>query len=340
MFLVFSEVRGNMEGKEQSVNTDVDRRDISDSEKKRKKRQGLQGNSMGDNSRENLAADKKLKRQGKVTDLYLVISETVSESSDVKSYIRHRIGDRSNVDFDIINISMKNIDDQPKCIITVRFKSSKNASEAMRLLHASNRESTSRIHCFFDKLEAEGDKSTNMKKRMKQLEMALVEVVETANSTVEKHENKITEVCKKVEDAELKIRKGISLLEFNQLKSERDALLDKKTELDRQRSEFSKYIKSMKTKLREIVSHEKFENELKEIRKSFGVECQRLSTALPMYARREDILTCVSSNQVSVILGETGSGKSTQMVQYLYQAGFAGTSYFSINFEQNIKRTR
>jgi pre-mRNA-splicing factor ATP-dependent RNA helicase DHX38/PRP16 len=44
-----------------------------------------------------------------------------------------------------------------------------------------------------------------------------------------------------------------------------------------------------------------------------------------MYARRKEITTMVTDNQVSIILGETGSGKSTQIAQYLYQAGFANS---------------
>jgi HrpA-like RNA helicase len=80
----------------------------------------------------------------------------------------------------------------------------------------------------------------------------------------------------------------------------------------------------MKTCLENLITHDKFEQEVNKIRKEFGIECRRLSVALPIYARREDILTAIRNNQVCVVLGETGSGKSTQMVQYLYQAGFAG----------------
>ena len=96
------------------------------------------------------------------------------------------------------------------------------------------------------------------------------------------------------------------------------------TELESQRREFTGYIQSMKTKLKDVSTRSKFETDLREIRKAFGIERHRLEIALPMYARREDILNTIQRNQVSIVLGETGSGKSTQMVQYLYQAGFAG----------------
>jgi len=48
----------------------------------------------------------------------------------------------------------------------------------------------------------------------------------------------------------------------------------------------------------------------------------RFERALPVYARRTDILSAISSNRVCVIVGETGSGKSTQLVQYAIDAEF------------------
>ena len=48
----------------------------------------------------------------------------------------------------------------------------------------------------------------------------------------------------------------------------------------------------------------------------------RFERALPIYARRTDILEALSSNRICVVVGETGSGKSTQLVQYAHAAGF------------------
>ncbi|OAY64382.1 putative uncharacterized protein, chloroplastic [Ananas comosus] len=52
-------------------------------------------------------------------------------------------------------------------------------------------------------------------------------------------------------------------------------------------------------------------------------ECRRLEEGLPIYACRRSILRNISSNQVSVLIGETGSGKSTQLVQFLADSGLA-----------------
>ena len=44
--------------------------------------------------------------------------------------------------------------------------------------------------------------------------------------------------------------------------------------------------------------------------------------SLPIFVFREELIEAVSSNQVLVVIGETGSGKTTQMTQYLAEAGF------------------
>jgi len=43
---------------------------------------------------------------------------------------------------------------------------------------------------------------------------------------------------------------------------------------------------------------------------------------LPIYKYREDILKLVRDNQVVVLVGETGSGKTTQIPQYLHEIGY------------------
>ncbi|PSC75579.1 pre-mRNA-splicing factor ATP-dependent RNA helicase DHX16 [Micractinium conductrix] len=43
---------------------------------------------------------------------------------------------------------------------------------------------------------------------------------------------------------------------------------------------------------------------------------------LPMFPYRDDLLKAVEEHQVIIIVGETGSGKTTQIPQYLYEAGY------------------
>lgn len=44
---------------------------------------------------------------------------------------------------------------------------------------------------------------------------------------------------------------------------------------------------------------------------------------LPVFSVRNEFLKCVRDNQVVIVVGETGSGKTTQLAQYLYEDGFA-----------------
>ncbi|KAK3560665.1 hypothetical protein QTP86_014516 [Hemibagrus guttatus] len=46
------------------------------------------------------------------------------------------------------------------------------------------------------------------------------------------------------------------------------------------------------------------------------------SKHLPIYQHRHRLIEAVKENQFLVVTGETGSGKTTQLPQYLYQAGF------------------
>ncbi|GBM68895.1 ATP-dependent RNA helicase DHX8 [Araneus ventricosus] len=44
--------------------------------------------------------------------------------------------------------------------------------------------------------------------------------------------------------------------------------------------------------------------------------------SLPIYKLKDDLMKAVTDNQILIVIGETGSGKTTQMTQYLAEAGF------------------
>ncbi|CAH1963662.1 unnamed protein product [Acanthoscelides obtectus] len=44
--------------------------------------------------------------------------------------------------------------------------------------------------------------------------------------------------------------------------------------------------------------------------------------SLPIYKLKEELIKAVTDNQILIIIGETGSGKTTQITQYLAEAGF------------------
>ncbi len=41
-----------------------------------------------------------------------------------------------------------------------------------------------------------------------------------------------------------------------------------------------------------------------------------------MFGVRDELLTVIRDNRIVVIVGETGSGKTTQLTQYLNEAGY------------------
>ena len=50
---------------------------------------------------------------------------------------------------------------------------------------------------------------------------------------------------------------------------------------------------------------------------------QEVRRTLPVFAERSAFLRLITDNQVVVLVGETGSGKTTQIPQYLHEAGFS-----------------
>lgn len=47
--------------------------------------------------------------------------------------------------------------------------------------------------------------------------------------------------------------------------------------------------------------------------------------SLPIYKLKDELIKAISNNQILIVVGETGSGKTTQMTQYLAEAGFTTT---------------
>ncbi|GFR49972.1 hypothetical protein Agub_g12113, partial [Astrephomene gubernaculifera] len=77
-------------------------------------------------------------------------------------------------------------------------------------------------------------------------------------------------------------------------------------------------------------SHLKKSEAASEFSRNKSLEQQRRS--LPVYGVRDDLLQVIRENQVVVVVGETGSGKTTQMTQYLHEDGY--TKYGTIGCTQ------
>ncbi len=49
---------------------------------------------------------------------------------------------------------------------------------------------------------------------------------------------------------------------------------------------------------------------------------QQQRESLPVFPYRYDLLKAIRDHQVIIIVGETGSGKTTQVPQYLHEIGY------------------
>ena len=124
---------------------------------------------------------------------------------------------------------------------------------------------------------------------------------------------------------QVQIPKNCPIELFNKLIDQREAREQQVTECKEQEAEFLYYCDSLEQQLEHlkpsVSSHS--EDLLSKMRKNFGRECSRLLKALPIYAKRQYIVNAIWNNQVVILIGQTGSGKSTQIVQYLYDSGLS-----------------
>lgn len=60
---------------------------------------------------------------------------------------------------------------------------------------------------------------------------------------------------------------------------------------------------------------------------------------LPIHAMRDEIVRAVIGNQVTIVVGETGSGKTTQIPVFLYEAGFAHHGRIGVTEPRRIAAT-
>ena len=132
---------------------------------------------------------------------------------------------------------------------------------------------------------------------------------------------------KRIEDLQAKHLKlkpkkeYVPIEEHERTSAESEVLIFKIEECKQHRKEFSTYIQKQLAHLSQTMSA----SLINVVEKNVLREHNRLSKAFPIYAKRSDIVATILKSNVTIIVGETGSGKSTQVVQYLYEAEMAET---------------
>jgi pre-mRNA-splicing factor ATP-dependent RNA helicase DHX16 len=66
----------------------------------------------------------------------------------------------------------------------------------------------------------------------------------------------------------------------------------------------------------------KYELKLKEVEER-AASIEAVRKALPVYAYRDELVQAIKDHQILIVVGETGSGKTTQIPQFLYEEDFA-----------------
>lgn len=77
-----------------------------------------------------------------------------------------------------------------------------------------------------------------------------------------------------------------------------------------------------KGKKKEVQDEEKMIEEEENNKEERQATIQQQRRSLPAFAVKNDLIRAISENQVTVVIGETGSGKTTQLAQYLYEEGY------------------
>ncbi|KFM66123.1 hypothetical protein X975_02723, partial [Stegodyphus mimosarum] len=104
-----------------------------------------------------------------------------------------------------------------------------------------------------------------------------------------------------------------------QVPGAKEVLSEKLNEMNEQKVTFLNFTSEIINKLNKAdICSENLEHCLDDILREYSRECNCFSSALPIYAKKNTILKKIKKHQVTIIRAETGSGKSTQLTQYVW----------------------
>lgn len=259
--------------------------------------------------------EQKLDNKRKGQRIYLNVEHFVGTADDL-NYLLRRV---SKVRFPVGDFRREGTNVSCYC----EFESSRQFRDALSDFHAYNKTARGR-----EAVRIQVKQQLKPKISDEQLlSEYLYTIADEAKIALDKHQEKIREMEERLDEISATIgsqKKGfISLEDFCKKEEETKAIRFKLKEMNGQKEEYRHFLKCTVEELEKAKVSKNAETILKDIHSAFRVECRRLKSALPMYAKRTEIISTVNENQVTVLIGETGSGKSTQIAQYMYQAGLA-----------------
>ncbi len=124
-------------------------------------------------------------------------------------------------------------------------------------------------------------------------------------------------------------KKRVPLHKFDGLEAEKELIRYSIEESRLRKDVYLRNCIKIQAKLEDRRSDEVRIEDINSLRASFDRETKRYDQGLPIYAHRLAIMEMIERHQVCIVIGETGSGKSTQLVQYLSEAGYAANGFIA-----------
>ena len=255
----------------------------------------------------------------------------IMSKDDFIKFMQHHLSNVLSSEFEVIEIQHNHGEQSSN--VMVQFPSIDIATSAIEQLQ-NNSDLTGEI---YEPINWSGEKL--FKEKIAEFKQS---IQTKSNFFLTKHNNKTEGLIE--EHKKQNFPKNCPVNIFRDITAKREVLDQAIVECNRQHTEFTTYCTHLFTRLTELEAEAKvlitaseqmhvqaleqsLHNKLSNLRRRFGNECNRLERALPMYAYRTYILEVIQkqSHQVIILIGETGSGKSTQLVQYVYEHGVASS---------------
>ncbi|KAI5077555.1 hypothetical protein GOP47_0007379 [Adiantum capillus-veneris] len=175
-------------------------------------------------------------------------------------------------------------------------------------------------------------------RELKELFLCHLAMLETGE-TVNKCKSDIDDLRRELFSIQNRLKQRNSIALFSQLTAERSNVSKQLHALGEQLAEYLNALNSLKSCIHHKCFGHHRDNYLDDINDESLLlrlennwtwhhlhcfierETLRFKERLPLYGKRSDILQNIHNNQVVVLSGETGSGKSTQLAQYIVDAG-------------------
>nr|XP_022344534.1 ATP-dependent RNA helicase DEAH12, chloroplastic-like [Crassostrea virginica] len=234
--------------------------------------------------------------------------------NDENDFFLHLVGIIVDVKFRVH--SFERASKSQTTVVVIHFKSNADGKKFQKCLKESRQLS---FHYRFQKEDSRIECKIDIK---------TVQCIQgRAEETLGAHQDKMRDTERQLSALSSKTskKKFIDISVHAQREAEKKALADKLEELNQQQDEFQSSLSEIIHKVEMHIGKTIEQKEIDVLMNKFDIECSRLTQALPIYARKTEIIDTVLQNQVSILLGETGSGKSTQITQYILETNLSSS---------------